>query len=164
MYETLDAIAASPIGDYMAVNAYAFPAVETVHVVAITTVIGFIAMVDLRLLGLASASYPVSRLTRALLPTTWIAFALAVLSGALLFVSQPATYFDNTAFRIKMLLILLAGLNMLAFHFLTMRSIADWEKSGPVPAAARLAGLLSLLIWVFVVAFGRWIGFTTSPF
>ena len=163
MYETLDAIAASPIGDYMAANAFAFPAVETVHVVAITTVIGFIAIVDLRLLGLASASYPISRLSRALLPTTWIAFALAVVSGALLFTSQPATYFDNTAFRIKMALILLAGLNMLAFHFLTMRNIEAWDKGGPVPAAARLAGLLSLLIWVVVVACGRWSGFTTSP-
>lgn len=164
MYEIMEAIGASAIGEFMAASPFAFPAVETVHVIAITTVIGFIAVVDLRLIGLASTGYPVTRLSRSLLPVTWIAFALAVVTGALLFASQPVTYFDNTAFRFKMVLILLAGLNMLAFHHGTMRGIAAWDRDGPIPAPARLAGLLSLAIWILVVAFGRWIGFTTSPF
>jgi len=164
MYELLDAIGASPIGDYMAANPAAFPTVETVHVVAITTVIGLIAIVDLRLIGLASASYPITRLSRALLPATWIAFVLAVITGALLFSSQPVTYFENTAFRVKMALIIFAGLNMMVFHFLTMRSIAAWDREGGVPVTAKLAGLLSLVTWVLVVVFGRWIGFTMSPF
>jgi hypothetical protein len=164
MYDFLDSIAMSPIGDFMAASSYAFPAVETIHVIAITTVIGFIAIVDLRLLGLASVGYSVSRLSRALLPTTWIAFVISVISGVVMFTSQPVAYFDNTAFRVKILLIILAGLNMLAFHFLTMRNIEEWDKGGSVPAAAKLAGFLSLVIWVLVVAFGRWIGFTNSPF
>ena len=164
MQETLDAIGASPIGDFMAADPFAFPTVETVHVIAITLVIGMIAIIDLRLIGVASTSYPVSRLSRALLPPTWIAFILAAISGVLLFTSQPATYFDNTAFRVKAALIVFAGLNMLAFHLLTMRSIAEWDKEAKLPLAARLAGLLSLLTWIGVVAFGRWIGFTMSPF
>jgi hypothetical protein len=164
MYDLLDSIAMSPLGDYMAASSYAFPAVETIHVMAITTVIGFIAMVDLRLMGLASLSYPITRLSRALLPTTWIAFVISVISGAVLFTSQPASYFDNTAFRVKMLLIVLAGLNMLVFHHLTMRNIQQWDRDGAVPFAARIAGFSSLVIWVLVVAFGRWIGFTNSPF
>ena len=160
----LDAISTSTIGDFMAVNALAFPAVETVHVIAITTVIGLIAIVDLRLLGLAARSHSITRLSAAMLPGTWIAFILAVISGALLFASQPATYFDNTAFRVKIALIVLAGLNMMVFHRLTMRDIADWDVKGPIPLGARLAGGLSLIMWILVVAFGRWIGFTTSPF
>jgi len=164
MIEILDALGASPIGDFMATNAAAFPAVETVHVMAITTVIGLIVIVDLRLIGLAAISYPITRLSRALLPATWIAFILSVITGALLFSTQPVTYFGNTAFRIKMLLILLAGINMLVFHRISMRSIASWDRDAPVPARARLAGLLSLVIWVAVVACGRWIGFTTAPF
>lgn len=164
MQETLEALGASPIGDFMAADPFAFPTVETVHVVAITLVIGFIAILDLRLIGVASTSYPVSRLSRALLPPTWIAFVLAAISGALLFMSQPATYFDNTAFRVKAALIVFAGLNMLAFHLFTMRGVPAWDKEGSLPPAARLAGLLSLLTWIGVVAFGRWIGFTMSPF
>jgi hypothetical protein len=164
MYEMLDALGASAIGDYMATNASAFPAVETIHVLAITSVLGLIAIVDLRLMGLASASYPVTRLTRALLPATWIAFAIAAVTGALLFTSQPVTYIDNTAFRLKMLLIAVAGINMLVFHRITMRDIATWDRDGPIPTPVRLTGAISLLLWVFVVAFGRWIGFTTAPF
>ncbi|MBT2186138.1 DUF6644 family protein [Sphingobium nicotianae] len=164
MYDLLDAIGSSAIGDFMAVDPSAFPAVETVHVIAITTVIGLIAIVDLRLIGLAGVSYPISRLSRALLPPTWIAFILAGITGTLLFTSQPVTYFDNMAFRIKLALMLLAGINMLVFHYLTMRNIAAWDRGGPIPAAAKLAGLLSLSIWILVVACGRWIGFTTAPF
>jgi hypothetical protein len=164
MYEMLDALGSSSLGEFMAANPAAFPAVETLHVLAITTVIGLIAIVDLRLIGLAAASYPVTRLTRDLLPATWIAFAIAVVTGALLFTSQPVLYVGNTAFRLKMLLIAAAGINMLVFHRITMRDIAAWDISGPVPGAVRFAGGFSLLLWIFVVAFGRWIGFTSAPF
>ncbi|MEO9133181.1 MAG: hypothetical protein ABI240_18495, partial [Sphingomonas sp.] len=125
---------------------------------------GVIAMVDLRLLGLASQSYSVSRLTKALLPITWVAFACAVVTGLLLFSSQPATYYANFAFRMKMLLLLAAGFNMVLFHIFTMRGIALWDRDSAVPPAARVAGLLSLITWVLVVGCGRWIGFTMAPF
>ena len=164
MNELIEAIANSPIGIMMAENPIAFPWVETVHVVAITTVLGVIAIVDLRLLGLAGVSYPVSRLSNTLVPVTWVAFALAAITGALLFTSQPATYVENFAFQMKMLLLVAAGLNMALFHLFTMKGIAVWDKDAVLPMGARLAGLLSLVIWVLVVGFGRWIGFTMSPF
>ena len=164
MNDILEAIGASPIGTFMAENATAFPWVETVHVVAITTVIGVIAIVDLRLIGVASRSYSISRLTKALLPLTWGGFALAALSGSLLFASQPVTYFNNFAFRMKMVLLLAAGLNMAVFHLLTMRGISLWDRDAKVPLAAKAAGLSSMVIWVAIVALGRWIGFTMSPF
>jgi len=161
---TLEAIGNSSIGTYMAENPAAFPWTESVHVMATTLVIGSILIVDLRLIGVASTSYPISRLTKALLPLTWIAFAIALITGSLLFTSQPVTYYGNFAFRMKMALLLAAGFNMLVFHLLTMRGIALWDRDAPVPAAARIAGLLSIGIWVLVVIFGRWIGFTTAPF
>lgn len=164
MDEILNAIANSPVGLFMAENSSAFPWVETAHVVSIVTVIGVIAIVDLRLLGLASNSYSISRLTKALLPVTWIAFASAVVTGLLLFSSQPATYYANFAFRMKVALLLAAGLNMALFHIFTMRGIALWDRDAPVPPAARAAGLLSLITWVLIVGFARWIGFTMAPF
>jgi hypothetical protein len=164
MNELIEAIANSSIGIMMAENPIAFPWVETVHVVAITTVLGVIAIVDLRLLGLAGVSYPVSRLSNTLVPVTWVAFALAAITGALLFTSQPATYVENFAFQMKMLLLVAAGLNMALFHLFTMKGIAVWDKEAVLPVGARVAGLLSLVIWVLVVGFGRWIGFTMSPF
>lgn len=164
MNDILEAIGASPIGIFMAESPTAFPWVETVHVVAITTVIGVIAIVDLRLIGVASRSYSISRLTKALLPLTWIGFALAAVTGSLLFCSQPVTYFNNFAFRMKMVLLLAAGLNMVMFHLVTMRGIALWDRDARVPAAAKAAGVLSIIIWVLIVVCGRWIGFTMAPF
>ncbi len=160
----LDWIADSALGRYMAESPTAFPIAEMVHVLAIATVIGVIAIVDLRLIGWASTGYRVSRLTRTLLPITWAGFAIAVLSGVLMFSSQPHVYFDNLAFRLKLLALLGAGLNMLAFHFLTWRAIDAWDDAPAGPVAVRAAGAISLALWVLVVFLGRWIGFTMDPF
>jgi hypothetical protein len=154
----------SAIGTLVRENGLVFPWLEVAHVLSITTVVGTIALVDLRLVGLASTSYPISRLTKALLPLTWIAFGFALVTGALMFTGQPTTYFNNFAFRMKMVLLLAAGLNMAVFHLLTMRGISLWDRDAPVPMAAKVAGILSMIIWALIVAFGRWIGFTTSPF
>lgn len=164
MNELLETIGASAVGTFMATNPVAFPVVETIHVMAITAVLGLILIVDLRLVGLASRPYKVSRLTRTLLPSTWVAFCIAVISGSLLFSSNPVTYAGNLAFQMKLALIAGAGLNMLVFHFVTMRGIARWDDAAAPPAAARGAGLLSIMVWVGVVGFGRWVGFTIAPF
>ncbi|MBO9669920.1 MAG: hypothetical protein J7485_05335 [Sphingobium sp.] len=164
MNALLDTIGASAVGTFMATNPIAFPVVETIHVMAITAVIGFILIVDLRLIGIASQRYSVSGLARTLLPSTWIAFCIAVITGSLLFSSNPSTYAGNFAFQMKLGLIAAAGLNMLLFHLVTMRSIAQWDHAARLPAAARGAGLASILIWIFVAGFGRWVGFTIAPF
>jgi hypothetical protein len=141
---------------------WAFPTIESVHVIAIALVIGTISIVDLRLLGLASTKRGFSELSHELLPWTWLAFVVAAIAGLLLFISHATEYFDNTAFRIKLLLILLAGINMLYFHLFTCRNVSEWDGSSAVPMAARIAGGISLACWIAVVGFGRWIGFSMS--
>ena len=141
-----------------------FPWIELVHVLAITIVFGSILLVDLRLVGWAGRDYPISRLSQTIVPVTWVAFLIAVITGSLLFISNPVTYFGNFYFRAKMLLILCAGLNMAIFHVWTMRSIRNWDESAQIPLAVRSAGLISILIWVTVIFCGRWIGFTMAPF
>jgi len=137
-----------------------FPWIESVHVLAITVVVGSIAAVDLRLLGVASRSRPITRKIREILPLTWVAFAIALLSGVALFSSNAIQYAHNTPMQMKMLLLLAAAINMLIFHFVTYRSVAAWDEAARTPVAVRLAGATSLLLWVGIVAFGRWIGFT----
>jgi hypothetical protein len=140
-----------------------FPVVESVHVLAICLVVGSILVVDLRLLGLASTRWPVSRLTWAILPLTWVAFVVAVASGGLMFISNATKYLGNGFFVAKMVLIGIAGLNMAVFHFVGARDLSKWDDQSRPPFSARLAGGLSLLLWVAVVACGRWIGFTMQP-
>jgi len=139
-----------------------FPWIETIHVLAITFVVGSIAAVDLRLLGWASKSRAFSKVNGEIVPLTWIAFAIALISGGLLFSSKAAKYADNLPFQIKVSSLLLLGINMAVFQWVTYRSIDHWDRADVPPFAARVAGALSLILWVFVVTAGRTIGFTMN--
>jgi len=137
-----------------------FPTLETVHVLALVLVVGSILIADLRLLGIANRARPVRSVIAETLPLTWSAFAVAAVAGSLLFSSKAVTYYDDWPFRIKMLCLVLAGINMACFHALTYRHVAQWDM-GPTPIGARVAAGLSLILWVTIVGAGRWIGFTT---
>jgi hypothetical protein len=138
-----------------------FPIVETLHVISLAMVFGSIVMVDLRLVGTTSRDSAVSRLSREVLPYTWGAFICAILTGTLLFVSKAHVYFYNLQFQLKFLCMFLAGVNMAVFHFGIYRHVLEWDERHPPPRAARLAGALSIVLWMGVIFFGRWIGFTT---
>ena len=150
----------SALADNIRENDLLFPLIESVHVVSICLVVGAILMVDLRLLGLASLNRSVSRVSRGVLPLTWFAFAVAVASGSLMFISNATKYLENGYFIAKLLLIGAAGLNMVIFHAISARNQPQWENEARLPLPARLAGGLSILLWISVVACGRWIGFT----
>jgi len=137
-----------------------FPTIETVHVFALVLVVGTIMTVDLRLLGIANKDRPFSEVASEMLPWTWAAFAVAALAGMLMFSSKALTYYGNIPFRLKMVCLLLAGINMVMFHWLGTRHLEAWDRGRP-PRAAKLAGGASLLLWTAIVAAGRWIGFTT---
>jgi hypothetical protein len=137
-----------------------FPIVETLHVISLAMVFGSIVMVDLRLVGVTSRNSAVSRLSSEVLPYTWGAFICAAVTGALLFVSKAQVYFYNLQFQLKFLCMFLAGVNMAVFHFGAYRHVLEWDRIHP-PRAARLAGALSIALWIGVIFFGRWIGFTT---
>jgi hypothetical protein len=138
-----------------------FPIVETLHVISLAMVFGSIVMVDLRLVGMASRNSAVSKLSHEVLPYTWGAFICAILTGTLLFISKAHVYFFNLQFQLKFLCMFLAGVNMLVFHLGTYRHVLEWDERYRPPSAARLAGTLSITLWIGVIFFGRWIGFTT---
>ena len=150
----------SGLADNIRENDLLFPLIESIHVLSICLVVGSIFVIDLRLLGLASIRRPVGRVINGVLPLTWSAFAMAVASGSLLFISNATKYLANGYFVAKLFLILAAGLNMAIFHAISARDLPRWENDTPPPLRARLAGGLSILLWVAVVACGRWIGFT----
>jgi hypothetical protein len=154
------AIEASVFGEWMRGNLHAMPYVNALHVVCVTLVFGSILVVDLRLLGWCDRQRAVTRVAAGMLQLTCVAFAGAVLTGGLYVAANATTYWFNTAFRFKMLLILAAGLNMAVFQLRSYRGVAAWDLAARPPPAARLAGALSLTLWVCVIVLGRWIGFT----
>lgn len=150
----------SAVGSGIRESGVLFPWIESIHVLMATTVVGSIAIVDLRLIGYASHRRGARQLILDLLPYTWAAFALAVTTGFLLFTSNALGYATNTQFLCKMIFLILAGINMAIFHLTAYRQIGQWDDALPPPLAARIAGATSLILWIVIVFFGRWIGFT----
>ena len=160
--DLLQTIQDSGVAEYVRSDPFAFPVLEALHVVSVMLVVGSIFMLDLRLIGVSSRNHAVTRLSHEILPWTWIAFVFAAVTGALLMTGQAGAYASNLQFQLKMGLMVLAGLNMLAFHFITWRSVQQWNAAIPTPLGARLAGFLSLALWIGVVVCGRWVGWTVS--
>ena len=158
----LATLEATPFATAIRENGSLFPWIETVHVIAITLVMGTIAIVVFRLLDLPSHTKGVRRLTSDVLPFTWGALALALLTGFLLFSSAATKYWGDLPFRLKMIALVLAGLNMAFFHLITWRSVHVWDEMVKTPALAKAAGMTSLALWIGIVILGRWIGFTTN--
>jgi hypothetical protein len=150
----------SSLGTTIAESTWMFPTIETLHVIALVTVIGTIGLVDLRLVGVKGHALRVSQLASDTLPWTWGAFTLAALTGSLLFISKASSYMINPYFLGKMVLLALAGINMMYFHLTTWRAVDHWELDPSFPPAAKIAGWLSLVFWFGVVFCGRAIGFT----
>jgi len=147
------------VGASIRQSLWLFPAIETVHLLGMAVLVVTIAVFDLRLLGWLLWRERVSTLARRLLPWAWLGFAVQVVTGVLLFSSEAIKIYTNPAFRLKVLLILLAGVQALIFHRTTYRHVTVWDESTVLPAGAKLAGSLSLLFWIGVVAAGRFIGF-----
>lgn len=137
---------------------YMYAIVETIHVISIALFVGTIGLIDLRVLGLALNRTPVSQALQRLLPWTVVGFVVLVITGALLFYAIPERTFHSLWFRAKMLLLVLAGLNVWRFHRAYGLSPGDWDM-GPAPARARASAAVSLALWVGVIVFGRFIAY-----
>ena len=132
-----------------------YPLIETTHVLTLALFLGLIALLDLRLLGYALRGTPVSETAGRLLPWALVGFALMSMSGALLFYSGPLRAYHNIFFRIKVVMIALAGVNALVFHYTIYKRVASWDLEPSPPFRAKLAGVCSLLLWSGVVICGR---------
>jgi hypothetical protein len=133
-------------------NEWAFPLCEIIHILGFALSIGTIAIVDLRLLGLGLKSQPPSRLLKETAPWTLVGLAVMLISGPLIFSSDPRMYLLNLSFRFKMGALLLAIL----FNYTVHRKVA---QSDPVGGVGALVGAISLALWTSVVAGGLFIAF-----
>ena len=138
---------------------YAWPLVESTHVVTLALFVGTAFMLDLRLVGIAFRGIPASAFTDRLLPWTRVGFAIMVVTGLLLFYSSPLRYYYNLFFRVKLVLLVLAGANVFLFHSRIYRSIGSWDNDRHPPIAARVAGIVSLVAWTGVVFSGRLVAY-----
>jgi len=138
---------------------YGFPAVVAVHILGLMLSVGTLLWVDLRLLGLCLRTRRVAEIYRGLAPWFAAGFAMMFASGVVLFTAFATAAYANVFFRMKIVAIVLAALNAVAFHRLSGRS-ATWDTAPQPPAAVRIAGLISLVLWVGVIVAGRMMSYT----
>ena len=132
-----------------------FPIIESVHVLGIGLMAGTIITVDLRVLGLVFRQEPVRRIAETLLPYTWWGFALMVVSGIPLFAAESVKVIYNPAFRIKLVLLVIAGINAALFHGSVYRTVDSWGRGSRSPLPARALAALSATLWFGVIVSGR---------
>ena len=130
LIEFLKSLGETPLSLAIAQSEWLFPALEVVHIFAISLVFGTVAIIDLRLLGLASIKRRYTEMAHELLPWTWGAWVVAAVFGTLLMASRPAAYFANADYRWKFVCMGLAAINMLIFQFVTSRDVAQCRRSG----------------------------------
>lgn len=136
---------------------YMFLSVLTVHVLTLSVFVGTAVMLDLRLLGMTLQRVPTSEVVARLLPWTTGGFLVMVTTGALLFYAAPVARYQNLFFRLKMMTLVLALVNVWVFHRTVYRRVAEWDLDAVPPRSARVAGGLSLVLWAAMIAAGRMI-------
>lgn len=157
LLETLEASAA---GTWVRESTWGFAIVVGGHILGLALSVGVLAWFDLRLLGVGVTGVPVSRVFRRLMPWAFGGFALMFATGLLLFAAYATDAYPNPWFRLKLIAMTAAGGNALAYHLITERTLARWDRAATPPPAARLAGGLSLGLWASVVLLGRAMAYT----
>jgi len=149
----------SAFGTMLRESNNAFPVIESIHVLSITLVFGTIAVLDLRMLGILLRPISIACVARNVFPLTWSGFAVSLASGFLLFWAEAAKMYSNPAFRAKLVLLALAGLNALIFHGTVYRRVGEWKDLHVPPWRARAAAIASLALWSGVIVAGRAIAY-----
>jgi hypothetical protein len=140
-------------------SVYGYPAILTTHVIGMCLFMGLIVMMDLRLAGLGNTRTPFSEIQRRTFPWQVAGMTVSSVTGLLLFYGQPMRFYSNVFFWLKAVMMALAGLNALVFHYTTYESVSTWDTKAATPFGARLAGVVSLALWAGVVLSGRLIAY-----
>jgi hypothetical protein len=138
---------------------YMYPLVESTHVLSIMLFAGLTWAMDLRLVGIAFRTVPISEVRLRVLPWIKVGFVVSVATGVLLFYAIPVRNYQNIFFRIKVIMLVLAGLNAWLFHRRVEPRIAQWDLAPITPRGARIAGAASLLLWAGIIVAGRMIAY-----
>jgi hypothetical protein len=138
---------------------YMYPLVESTHVWALAVFVGFTALLDLRLLGLVLRDVPATVVNRRALPWMIAGFIVMVLTGVLLFYAIPVRSYQNIFFRVKVIMLILAGLNVWLFQRGVWRRVEEWDAAARPPRRARLTAMASLVLWACIIFAGRMIAY-----
>ena len=141
-------------------SVWVFPIIEGTHLLGISLSAGALCWFDLRLLGFAFRDERISRVWKYVMPVAFVGFGLVFITGFLLFWAEAATAYHSPHFWIKMGLIVIAGLNAFFFETKLHPRMAEWDTAVFPPLPARVAGVVSLVLWTAIIVTGRTMAYT----
>ncbi len=153
----------TPFSTMMRESVWAEPIVETIHVLTLTVFLGFVLILDLRLLDVVMRRKRVSEMFAVLNPWLFGGFAVMIVTGLLLFCADPVAFYSTLFFKLKMIMLVLAGCNVILFGATLGRRIGEWDLAPTTPAGVKLVGAISLVLWLSIVAAGRGIAYALPP-
>ena len=155
----LDLVEALPSSVAIRESINGYTALLALHVIGMCVFAGLVLMMDLRLMGVGNMRTPFSQIQKRLFPWQMAGMALSTVTGAILIYGQPSRFYANIFFWVKMMMMLLAAVNALAFHRATYHTVVTWDAHPVPPFAAKLSGVLSVALWAGVVVAGRMIAY-----
>ena len=151
------------ISVYLRESDWPFPIIETIHILGLGFSVGTVMWLDLRLLGLALTRVRMSRVIAQLNPWLFLAYGIMLTTGVLLFCADPVSFWSTFPFKAKMVMLILAGLNVLIFNRTIGRRVTEWDMVPNTPIAAKLAGGVSIFLWFAIIVAGRAIAYVLPP-
>jgi hypothetical protein len=155
--EFLAWLESTALADAVRTIPWLYPALESLHYIGIACLVGGIMLIDLRLLGVAKKLRIDLMVT--LLPWVWVGFTINAITGGIIFIYGATGFGTNSPFIMKMILILIAGINAFIFEIMARRGRDSWVAAGTAPVPVRAVATLSLILWVSVVTTGRWMAY-----
>jgi hypothetical protein len=152
-------LASTPNSIALHESQYMYAIVESTHVVTLWLFLGTLVMLDLRMLGFALKRVPVGEVAAKLLPWTFAGFVVMVITGILLFYAIPVRSYHSIFFRVKVVLLILGGLNAWHYHVTAHKTVEQWGADARPPRSVRLAAAASISVWAGVVVTGRMIAY-----
>lgn len=160
MFESIIAwLQATPFADWIRYSLWGYAIFEVLHHFSIAIFFGSIIIADLRFLGVGKHLPAIDMNENFLIKATWVGFALILLTGPSLFIAYADDNLKNPFFLSKMVLIGLAGINMLFFKFRVSTGMSSWNIDVSPPMAAKISAGLSIFLWSLTVAAGRFIAY-----
>jgi hypothetical protein len=141
----------TPLATAINESIWLFPLIEGSHILALPISVGMIVIFDLRLLGLATGS----KVTNEFLRWSRFGFAVMLITGVFLFITQAGKAYGNPFFRTKLILLLVLGINAAFYQLMFYPKMSQWDLAGKTPAGARFCAGLSLIVWIGVIVCGR---------
>jgi hypothetical protein len=159
MLTVLQSLQESALGTWVREGSYSFQALAAIHLLSLMLSVGMLVWFDFRLVGLFRSGR-VSDVYRRLIPWATVGFVLTFATGVILFAGYATEAYKNAFFWSKMATIALAGVNALVYHLFTEKQLVTGEQDAPIPAAARAAGIVSIVLWATVIICGRMMSYT----